>query len=154
MKLSIDKKVLKDYLKTHPELAEAMKELFPELRKDEKFFDLSPAVRFLPEYPAIFSDGMAQEMGFEDRSFLQIRTLGEYANRGFFLDSRYQWKIVMDDWDMLVLLPLKEDENKNGNKPSKSSVPEDYSSGNVGIGYTSPSKLDIPDDSVGDRRAE
>lgn len=68
--------------------------LFPEVFKDDKYLDLKNVpTRFLP-------------VPFDD--CIQIRTQEEYACKGFWLDSdTYNWKIIEDSFDCLVLLPTK-----------------------------------------------
>lgn len=46
----------------------------------------------------------SEELVVED---LQIRTGGFYANKGFFLSDRFNWEIIKDSSDVLVLLPTR-----------------------------------------------
>ena len=42
-----------------------------------------------------------------DNTLLAVRENGEYKNRGFFLNEKYNWEIVKDSFNRLVLIPTK-----------------------------------------------
>jgi hypothetical protein len=45
---------------------------------------------------------------FDDgSSMLAVRGFGEYKNKGFYLDEKYNWEIVKDSFDHLVLIPTR-----------------------------------------------
>jgi len=42
-----------------------------------------------------------------DNTLLAVRTFGEYENRGFYLNHSYNWEIVKDSLNHLVLIPTR-----------------------------------------------
>lgn len=81
-------------------MAEIQKEI-EKLKKDEsKYLDLS--------VNAGWEIGEKWKKCDFHTIFFQIRTYGEYTNKGFYLnESILNWEIVRDDDNYLVLLPTK-----------------------------------------------
>jgi hypothetical protein len=44
---------------------------------------------------------------FNDRCLLAVRALGEYRDKGFYLDDDYNWEIVKDNYGDLILIPTR-----------------------------------------------
>jgi hypothetical protein len=42
-----------------------------------------------------------------DNTILAVRVNGEYRDKGFYLDGKYNWEIVKDNLDQLVLIPTR-----------------------------------------------
>jgi hypothetical protein len=42
-----------------------------------------------------------------DNDLLAVRVNGEYKNRGFFLNEKYNWEIGKDNYGVLVLVPTR-----------------------------------------------
>jgi hypothetical protein len=82
--------------KNHPEC-------FPE---ENKYFNLSHLTE-RRDTNRIFTDEQAEKCGFSDAAFFQVRGTGEYKGKGFYLDNDYNWEIVKDSDDILVLVPTK-----------------------------------------------
>lgn len=85
------------------EIAKATLEaLFPELFKEEKYFDLTKLskIQFLDNDDCI-------RAGFSSNTVLQIRTGGTYGFKGFYLSNTYDWKIVQDEVNDSVLIPTR-----------------------------------------------
>jgi hypothetical protein len=82
--------------KNHPEC-------FPE---ENKYFDLSHLTE-RRDTNRIFTDEQAEKCGFSDAAFFQVRGIGEYKGKGFYLDNDYNWEIVKDSVGHLVLVPTK-----------------------------------------------
>lgn len=81
--------------KNHPEC-------FPE---ESKYFDLSHLLKEVSN--RIFTDEEAIACGFTNSDFLQVRGVGEYKEKGFYLSDEYNWSIVKDSDNTLVLVPTK-----------------------------------------------
>jgi len=79
--------------KNHPEC-------FPE---ESKYFDLSH-LRTDEDSNRIFTDEQAIACGFENGDFLQVRGRGDYKHKAFYLDDKYDWEILKDASNTLVLL--------------------------------------------------
>ena len=73
-------------------------------RKTNKYFNLSK----LTDDEYIFTDKGYKAAGLQ-RSFMQIRTGGEYKYKGFYLAKKYHWEIIKDEEDALVLVLMKKD---------------------------------------------
>jgi hypothetical protein len=42
-----------------------------------------------------------------DNTILAVRLAGEYRDKGFYLNDKYNWEIVKDSFDRLVLVPTR-----------------------------------------------
>ena len=80
-------------------------ECFPE---EIKYFNLLPLVNdnSTADY-GIFDEETAMKCGFSDDHFLQVRGTGEYENKGFYLHDAYEWRLLKDRMNALVLIPTK-----------------------------------------------
>lgn len=83
--------------KNHPEC-------FPE---ESKYFDLSHLLEDKEESNKIFTDEQAKACGFENSDFFQVRGHGDYKHKGFYLSDRYDWEILEEASNCLVLVPTK-----------------------------------------------
>jgi len=73
--------------------------------KDSKYFDFSEHTNQYG-YDSIVSSDVAHSLGL-CRSFIQVRCSNtEYGNRAFYLTSEYNWELVRNGTDM-VLIPTK-----------------------------------------------
>jgi len=72
-----------------PQAKEVLKEMFPEVFEEDKYFDLSNTTIYSPQV------GIA------------IRCSGEYAKKSFWLNDSWNWIIVKDSEDKLCLIPTK-----------------------------------------------
>ena len=82
--------------KNHPEC-------FPE---ESKYFDLS-YLSPSRKYPQIFTDKQAQNCGFENADFIQVRASGKYGNKAFYLHFEYDWEMTKDENGDSILIPTK-----------------------------------------------
>lgn len=92
------------YKKMREACTTTQNELFDEIfgkDTDDKYFDLSSLKT------TMFSGEQSEAVGFNNSSFMQVRRQGEYRDKGFYLDSKYNWEIKRDRRDHLVLLPTK-----------------------------------------------
>lgn len=89
---------------TSPEAKKALVELFPEYFEDEKYYDLKP---LLTNDYNCFKKGVLEKAGLQSTA-IQIRSTGEYADKGFFLNpARTNWEIIKESASSWVLLPTK-----------------------------------------------
>jgi len=94
------------------EAREVLETLFPEIFRDSEYFDLSKlkacnSGESTVISGCIFSQNSSTEAGFRNLEFLQITKFGRYKHKGFYLSSEYEWKIVKDEANCLILLPTK-----------------------------------------------
>lgn len=101
MKVETTKERILEAAKGCSDAKHVLKTLFPEVFEDDEYFDLS----YLPILP--FTEEEAIRAGFLGDNFFMVRKSGEYENKGFILGNRYNWKIVVDKYGYLVLLPTK-----------------------------------------------
>jgi len=85
--------------KWKPRIKKNHPECFPE---DSKYFDF---LEFLGR-KSLIEDEVADLLGM-NRDFIQIRKASsEYGNRSFYLDSDYNWELIQDG-DNKILIPTK-----------------------------------------------
>jgi hypothetical protein len=80
-----------------------LQELFPEVFKDEEYFNL----RELSDNLIIFDHQKSKDAGFSGNEFMQIRNSGEYEGRAFYLSDEYDWQLKTDNDDSFCLIPTK-----------------------------------------------
>lgn len=99
--IKITKERILDAASTCKEAKKVLKNLFPDIFEDEKYFDLSE----LPK--TIFSNEDAENAGFDNRYFFEVRHDGEYKFKAFYLDNPYNWEIIIDSEGATCLIPTK-----------------------------------------------
>lgn len=80
-------------------VAEIQKEIEKLEKEDSKYLDLSSNYGW--------SLGCNWEDSVLEHTDIGIRIGGKYENKGFILTNRYNWEIINDDFDFIVLLPTK-----------------------------------------------
>lgn len=50
-----------------------------------------------------------KDMGIEGRESINVRFFGDFADKAFFLNPAYDWKIGKDISGSLILVPLKKE---------------------------------------------
>lgn len=84
-----------------------IKKNHPDCFEEDKYFDMSALLLNAAEDNSIiFSDEQATAAGFESRNFIQVRLGGKFKNKALYLGYRYNWELINDDGD-LILLPTK-----------------------------------------------
>jgi hypothetical protein len=97
--------------KNHPEAEKVLKELMPDIFKDE--FDLTklkldPAFSKSPYNYGFFTRKSGKISGFKNNGVvITIRSFGKYKDKAFLLDSNYNWKILQEG-NSYLLLPENE----------------------------------------------
>jgi hypothetical protein len=78
---------------------QTLQTLFPEAFEDDKYF-------YLRGGPV---DGLSLFIpnGTSGNSMISIRAYGEYVDKSFYLNTRYNWEIKTDTHDNLCLIPTK-----------------------------------------------
>lgn len=89
-----------------PEAAKVLKTIFPEAFKDEGF-DIRKLV-LEGSCANLFTNEKAVAAGFDDNQFMQLRTDGPHAGKGFWLNNKYNWEIKAYG-DILTLVPSRKD---------------------------------------------
>ena len=105
MELKVTKEKVLEAAKDCKDAERVLKTLFPEAFEDNKYFDLHP----LDENTLLFDNDKGRACGFSDGAFMQIRSNGEYAYKGFYLSLFYNWSIVEDSEHLQVLVPTKKE---------------------------------------------
>jgi len=77
---------------------EVLKEMFPEVFEDDKYFNFAGSAGIDNEFKSNY---------LPDSSMIQIRRIGKYKNKAFYLTSKYNWKIERDNEGDLCLIPTK-----------------------------------------------
>lgn len=84
---------------------ETLKTLFPEAFEEKsKYFDLN---HLRKHENMIFGSEESKRAGFKDGYFMQVRGLGEYRGKAFYLRPEYNWELIHDELGQLCLLPTK-----------------------------------------------
>jgi len=76
---------------------------FPECFEQDKYVDLRGLKLSRSFEPGKFGGNTI----FEQFSALQVRGVGKYAFKGFYLAHEYNWEIITDEHDYLVLVPTR-----------------------------------------------
>lgn len=95
MKLEITKNRVIEAASKCATAKETLKTLFPEAFEDDKYFTIDQ------NGPGLLPD----EHPLSDH--FQVRTGGEWAGKGFYLDDGVDWEVVKDSEDAKVLIPTK-----------------------------------------------
>jgi hypothetical protein len=101
----IDKNKILEAAKKCPQAKETLKILFPEVFEESKYLDLSKLE--INSKEQLFKSASIKQVSGINSDFMCIRSSYEYMNKGFWLSSLFDWEIVRDSHDMLVLLPTK-----------------------------------------------
>ena len=106
-KLELDKeKVIKAYNEGCSDVKKVLENMFgKEIFKEDKYFDLRALGRY--EDYKIFTKEDSVKAGFYSSGFLQIRSSGIYGGKSFYLDDDYNWEIIKDNTNLLVLVPTR-----------------------------------------------
>ena len=99
MKLEITKERVISATETCPTAKETLKALFPEAFEDEKYFNFE-------SLECSFLEGKNIPRDFSI-TWLQVRSDGNLAWKGFYLDRYLNWEIVKDNFGEMVLVPTK-----------------------------------------------
>ena len=76
---------------------------------------LYPKVVFTSKDPSkVIGIDESEIVSCEKRYVMEVRNSGILKGRGHYLDSRYDWIIVKDDQEQLVLLALEKSRDKGG----------------------------------------
>jgi hypothetical protein len=103
-------KILTAYEVANEESKELLKNLFPKVFEDDKYFDLFKLwsdIKSGVGHSYIFTDASAIEAGFNGAFLMEIRYNGNYAGKAFYLANSYNWEIRLDDMEKLCLIPTK-----------------------------------------------
>ena len=95
-KLEITAEKIKAGAEKCPKAKKVLKEIFPEVFEDDKYFELNKLetngycnrVNY-----NIFTYKSCKNIGL-DESFIQIRKEGKFKNIALYLDNNYNWKII------------------------------------------------------------
>jgi hypothetical protein len=97
-----------------PQAREVLETLFPDVFKNDKYFDLSPIVggTGTAQYrDSLISSNKARAIGLchleDGQPAIQVRRISNLKLKGFWLSRRFNWEIVADDAGELVLVPTK-----------------------------------------------
>ena len=83
-----------------PEAKEVLKAGFPQAFENEKHFNLVA----LTKNGYLFTNEEARKAGFENKLFIQVRGIGQYAGIAFRLqENDLKWELRHDDLDQLCL---------------------------------------------------
>ena len=80
-------------------IAELQREVEQLAKQESKYFDLSDNANWMLGRKWDFCDLFSYD--------IQMRNEAEFKNKGFYLNDSYNWEIVRDSNDELVLLPTK-----------------------------------------------
>lgn len=93
-----------------PQAKQTLEILFPEVFKQHRCFNLT---KLIPKHygketgSPIFSRDSYVDAGFNEGSPIEVRGLGDFQGKSFFLSSKYNWELVKDNYNEIVLLPTK-----------------------------------------------
>ena len=99
MKLEINKDRVLEAASQCPTAKETLKTLFPEAFEDEKYFNFK-------SLECSFLEGKNIPRDFSI-TWLQVRSDGNLAWKGFYLGRNINWEIVKDNFGQMVLVPTK-----------------------------------------------
>jgi hypothetical protein len=103
--ITISKDKVLEAAKKCPQAKETLKILFPEVFEDDKYLDLSKLE--INSKEQLFKSASIKQASGINSDFMCIRSSCEYMNKGFWLSSLFNWEIVRDSDDILILLPTK-----------------------------------------------
>jgi hypothetical protein len=108
MELKITKEKVLEAASKCETAKETLKTLFPEVFKDDKYFDLYKLNNHKGEEGRmfLFSEYQAKSAGFINRYFMQVRGKTDLKDKAFYLANAYNWELKYDEGD-LVLIPTK-----------------------------------------------
>ncbi|HOV34615.1 MAG TPA: hypothetical protein PLS56_01315 [Candidatus Dojkabacteria bacterium] len=85
---------------------ETLKTLFPEAFEEEYWLDLSKLKVEPSDNTQIFiGSSVLQATSDKSTSLIEIRRLGEFKDKGFFLSTAFDWEIVTEREGLKVLIP-------------------------------------------------
>ena len=88
MELKVTKEKVLKAAKDCKDAEKVLRTLFPEVFKGDKYSNLSLS---------------------NINNFIQVRIIGEYTGKGFYLSELYNWEIVKDRLGIQVLIPTKKE---------------------------------------------
>lgn len=107
MELKIDSEKVKQAANSCPEAKRILEILFPGQTAPGDDFNLRALT---PSQGGVylFTLDKARKAGFNNESFMQVRSNGEYAGKAFFLDcGSYSWELKTDKDGSMVLIPRR-----------------------------------------------
>lgn len=97
--------VLTAYKNGNNEVKAALKNMFPNVFEEDKYFDLERLCG--PIKQTLFDTDLSRDAGFFGSGFMLVRNEFEYKGKAFYLSNDYDWDLRFDSSHTLCLIPTK-----------------------------------------------